>query len=263
MKPTRASYSLSILFGVAGSALSAQSSEDLAKKLSNPVADLISLPFQLNYDEGFGADGSGSRTQVNVQPVIPFSLNENWNIISRTIVPLTYNEGIVGDDTEFGVGNVIQSFFFSPKEPTKRGWIWGIGPVIQIPLSTDDQFGIDDWGVGPTAVVLKQTGPWTFGGLANHVWDVGGSSDINATFFQPFLSFTTPNAVTYTVNSESTYDWEAENWSIPLNFLISKVIPISGRPVSVQGGIRYWADSDDTGPDDFGLRFNVTYLFPR
>lgn len=81
--------------------------------------------------------------------------------------------------------------------------------------------------------MLKQTGPWTVGGLTNHLWNVDGVTDIIATFLQPFLAYTTPNAVTFTINSESTYDWEAEQCTIPINALISKVIPIGGRPVSL------------------------------
>lgn len=243
--------------------LAQASSEDLAKQLSNPIADLVSLPFQLNYDEGFGADGSGARTVLNVQPVIPFSLNDNWNVISRTIVPLTYNDGIVPGEEKLGVGNVIQSFFFSPKTPSAGGWTWGVGPVLQIPLSTGDQFGTRDWGLGPTAVALKQNGPWTVGALANHVWDVGGQSDIDVTFLQPFLSYTTPDALTFSVNTESTYDWNSEQWSVPINLVVSKVLTINGRAISVGGGLRYWADGPENGPDDLGLRAIVTYLFPK
>ena len=241
-----------------------QSAEALAKQLNNPIASLISLPFQLNYDEGFGPDGDGKRTLLNVQPVIPFDLSPEWNLISRTIVPLVYNDEIVPDDTKFGVGNVVQSLFFSPKQPTSAGWIWGVGPVFQIPLATDDQFGPDTWAAGPTGVALKQAGPWTFGALANHLWDVGGSdTDINASFMQPFLSYTTPDAISYTINTESVYDWDADQWSVPINLMVSKVININAQPISIGLGVRYWAETPQGAADDFGARFLVTYLFPK
>jgi hypothetical protein len=166
------------------------SSVELAKKLSNPVANLISVPFQNNWDYGIGPE-KATRYTLNIQPVIPFSLGSDWNLITRTIVPIIHAQSPVkgGDDSE-GLGDILQSFFFSPKEPTPGGWIWGAGPVILYP-SGKEEVGAEKWGTGPTAVALKQKGGWTYGVLANHVWSFAGDdnrADVNATFVQPFLS---------------------------------------------------------------------------
>ncbi len=242
----------------------AAGAEELAKQLSNPVADLISVPFQLNYDENIGVDDSGSRWTLNIQPVVPISLGGNWNLISRTILPVISTEGILpGSSSETGLGDTVQSFFFSPKQPTSGGWIWGAGPVLLLPTSTDDTLGAGEWGAGATGVALRQQGPWTYGGLANHVWDIGGDMDISQTFVQPFLSYTTPTAWSFTINSESTYDWESEQWSVPVNVIASKVTQIGGQLVSVGGGLRYWAESSDGGPEGWGVRLQLTFLFPK
>lgn len=238
---------------------------DLAQQLSNPVADLISVPIQLNYDENIGLEDDGSRWTMNIQPVVPVSISENWNVILRTILPVISTDGIPsGSGSKEGLGDTVQSFFFSPKAPTASGWIWGAGPVFLLPTSTDDRFGAGEWGVGLTGVALRQQGQWTYGGLANHIVDVGGSDvDINSTFLQPFLAFTTANAWTYTVNSESTYDWEAEEWSVPLNFTLAKLVRFGKQPVSIGAGVRYWAESSTNGPEDWGARFIMTFLFPK
>jgi hypothetical protein len=252
---------------VATPALAQQDSAELAKKLSNPVAALISVPFQFNYDHDIGPADDGEKWQLNVQPVVPIELNEDWNVISRTILPVVYQDDIApGANSQTGIGDIVQSLFFSPKAPTSGGWIWGVGPVFLLPTGSDDLLTADQWGAGPTAVVLKQEKGWTYGMLANHIWSFAGDddrSDVNATFMQPFLSFTTPTAWTYGLNTESTYDWENEQWSVPVNATVSKVTRVGGQLVSVGGGLRYWADSPDNGAEGLGARFFVTLLFPR
>ncbi len=239
---------------------------DLAQQLSNPVASLISVPIQVNYDYGFGPD-EGYRLTTNVQPVVPIDLNEDWNIISRTIVPIIQQDDIGADTgSQFGTGDVVQSVFFSPKEPGPGGVIWGAGPVALIPTASDDLLGTEKWGLGPTAVALKQSGPWTYGGLTNHIWSFAGENDradVNSTFLQPFIAYTTADATTFALNTESTYDWESEQWSAPINANISQVTSFGSQLVSIGFGLRYWAEAPEGGPDGLGARFTFTLLYPR
>lgn len=241
-------------------------SVDLAEKLSNPVADLISVPFQYNWNDGYGPNGDGQQSYINIQPVIPFSIGPNWNVISRTILPLVDQDGVLpGEDSQRGFGNTIQSFFFSPKEPTAGGLIWGVGPVFQLPTATDD-LGPNQWGAGVTGVVLKQSHGWTYGALANHIWSLNNNDeygDQSATFVQPLLSYTTPKATSFTINSESTYNWETEEWSVPINLMVAQMIKLGKQPAQIQAGARYWVDSPDGGPDGWGFRLVFTLLFPK
>lgn len=243
------------------------SNAELAKKLANPIAALISVPFQLNYDQDMGPADGGERYTLNVQPVIPVSLNNDWNLISRTIVPVVNQDDIYpGAGSQFGIGDTVQSLFFSPKQPTASGWIWGAGPVFLLPTATDNLLGADKWGIGPTAVALKQNGPVTFGALINHIVSVAGDddrSDINSTFLQPFYSYTTPTAWTFSVQAEATYDWKSEQWNVPAAFQVSKVIKIGKQLASVAFGPRYYLSSTDNGPEGLGFRAAFVLMYPR
>lgn len=138
--------------------------------------------------------------------------------------------------------------------------------MFLLPTATDDLLGGDQWGAGPTVVGLKQSGPWTYGGLANHVWSFADDTDakISNTFIQPFMSYTTPDAWTYSLNTESTYNWKSKDWSVPINAMIQKMTKIGTQMVAFQGGLRYWAVSDpDANAEGWGARFTVTFLFPK
>jgi hypothetical protein len=245
----------------------AESDEELAKKLANPVASLISVPLQYNYDENYGLNDKGSVSKLNIQPVIPISLNNEWNLITRTIVPLIDQNNIpaMGQD-ESGLGDTTASQFFSPKAPTASGWIWGVGPVELLPTASDEDLGGRKWGLGPTAVALKQVGPWTIGGLANHVWSVAGDdnrANISSTFIQPFFSYITKTKTTLGVSSESTYNWEVNKWSVPVIVTVAQLMKVGPQILQLTLGARYWAESPDSGPEGWGGRVQLTFLFPE
>lgn len=258
--------SLSLAAGAA-SAAEELSADELAKQLANPIASLISVPLQYNYDENIGPDDKGTRHTTNLQPVAPFSISEDWNLISRTILPLIDQTDIApGTGNQSGTGDVVQSLFFSPKEPSESGWIWGVGPVFLLPTASDDLLGSDQWGMGPTAVALRQSGSWTYGALINHIEHVStdkGHADVSATFLQPFLAYGLPGGITIGLNSESTYDWEGEEAAVPINLQMNKVSKVGSQMIQFGGGVRYWAQSSDAGPEGWGARLNLVLLFPK
>ncbi len=265
MPTFRAALWGAIFIGLAQPVAHADDAAELAKKLSNPIASLISVPFQYNFDHNIGPANDGTKNYINVQPVVPISLSQDWNMISRTIVPVVWQDEIFpGAGSQFGLSDTVQSLFFSPKQPT-NGIVWGVGPVFLLPTGTDTLLTTDKWGAGPTAVALTQQNGWTVGMLANHIWSFAGDenrAEVNSTFLQPFVSYTTPDAWTFSLNTESTYDWTAEQWSVPLNFVVTKLTKIGNQPISIGGGVRYWADAPDSGPEGWGARAVVTYLFP-
>lgn len=238
----------------------ASDADSLAKQLSNPVASLISVPFQYNYARTYG--DNGYQNLLNIQPVMPFSISEDWNLISRTILPVIQQKNVQAGKTQFGLGDTVQSFFFSPKQPGPNGLIWGVGPAALIPTGTDG-IGGDTWALGPTFVLLKQQGPWTYGILANQLWDTGGPADISSLFVQPFLVKSIGKGRTIALNTETTYNWKNKEWLVPVNLAYSKVSKLGQQMVSNQIGVKAFLKTPYGNGPDWGLRYTFTLLFPR
>jgi hypothetical protein len=225
------------------------------------------VPFQANWDFGIGVNDA-TRFTLNVQPVIPISLNEDVNLIIRTIMPVIDAESPgPGIPSASGLGDITQSFFFAPKQPTAGGWIMAAGPVFLWPAATDDLLGSEKWAAGPTALLLKQEKGWTYGVLANHLWSYADAGDenrdeVNATFIQPFLSFTTPSHTTIGINAESSYDWTGGQRTVPLNFTVGQLFKIGSQPMQFTVGGRYYVESPEGGPE-WGMRAVLTLMFPE
>jgi len=243
------------------------SDADLAQELSNPIADLITIPIQMNYDSNIGRSDDGWKLTTNIQPVIPFALNDDWNLITRTIMPVIYQDDIFqGEGSQFGLGDISESLFFSPKEPTSGGLIWGVGPILLLPTATENLLGAKKWCAGPAAIAITMRGHWTLGFLANHIWSYAGDSDrpyISNTFAQPFAAYTWPNAWTVSAQTETTYNWNTEKWSVPINAAVAKLVRWGKIPVSLQAGVGYWLESPETGPEGFRFRLQANFVLPK
>ncbi len=251
-----------------GPAAAGQSATELAKKLQNPIGDLYSIPFQSNTNLRVGPN-RGTQEILNIQPVIPIHLNADWNIITRTILPLVWNPSLQpARSVPFGTGNTVFSAFLSPSQPT-NGWLWGVGPVVQLPTASDPSLGSSVWGGGLTGVLVYMKGPWVAGGLVNNIWSFGGTSGRDGTRYnvmtiQPFVNYNFGEGFYVGSSPVITANWLATGnraWTLPVGGQVGQVVKLGGKlPVNLSLGAYYNALRPDYGAT-WQIRTQVTFIF--
>jgi len=237
---------------------------ELARKLQNPFASLITVPFESDWDFGSGPAEAMTYT-ASLKPIIPFSLNQDWSLVTRTIVPFIYAESPVpGGRSSTGLGDITAAVYLSPSQ-TKDGWDWGVGPGLIFPAATDSALGSGKWSAGPTAAAFWQDGPWTLGMVSGHAWSFAGDSHrspVSMTYLQPSLVYTTKSQTSFGVDTTSQYDWVARQWTVPLESSVSQLVNVAGQPVQLGLTGRWYVARPLDGPN-WGLSFTVTFLIPE
>jgi len=242
------------------------SQEELAKLAQNPIANLISIPIQNNFNYNVGPH-NGNQYVGNFQPVIPFDLNENWNVITRTIVPVVHQPWLAPDfgDT-WGLGDMQFTAFLSPAKPA--GVIWGVGPIVQMPTGTDNSTTAGKWAAGPSAVALKIDGPWVYGALVNYLSSFSGQEDrgsVSQWLMQPFINYNLPNGWYLTTSPILTANMMAEGsdvWTVPVGGGAGKIVHLGKLPLNLQLQGFYNVAHPDAGPE-WSVRFQIQILLPK
>jgi hypothetical protein len=243
----------------------ARSEEHLARELQDPLSELASLDFQNDFDGDLARDQAGFRYTLTVRPIIPIDVGEDWLLIARAEIPVLYQRDVRGDHTgsDFGLGDILQTFYLSPKGST--GLKYGLGPAWLWPSATRDVLGREKWAVGPAAAVAVESDGLTIGVLTHHLWSFAGDrmrDDINRTSVRPFAAMTFPKGTTVRIEVEADYDWHEDRWTVPIMGGVSQVMKFSDQAVSLGVEGKYWVAHSSLDPD-WGVRFVLTFVFPR
>ena len=240
-------------------------SVDIAKKLANPIADMISVPLQYQFSRGVGLNQGGSEQTLLFQPVAPFNLGGGDTFIVRPIVAGVRETSVQSAPGQsysgYGIASVTLESFYAPN--TNSSWIWGIGPYAQSPSGNSGKFGSQQTGAGVTAIVLNRDGPWTYGLLGYQSWSVGGNPAFgtqNNLYGQPFVAYTNKDAWTYTANMEAQYNYDSRRTNNPLYAGVSKLFVIDGVPFSFGAGPMYYVSNTPGGPSGWGARATATVV---
>jgi hypothetical protein len=248
---------------------------DAVKPASYPIIPVPGVPissfpvvlFPNQSYFGAGPTGQGFQYMMDLQPIVPFSISENWNLIVHMILPVVYQNNVVpGAGDQFGLGDAIFDFFFSPKEPTKEGIFWGVGPTLLAPTGTSPLLSAQTWGAGLDGVVLAQihqkSGVLTVGALASQTWRVAGPAPINLFFTQPFIDYTFPSTFTIALWSQSAYDWNQRQWTVPIIFTIGKLFKFGSQLVAIGLDTTFYPVGPK-GIPTWGIGPTFVLLFPE
>jgi hypothetical protein len=240
----------------------ADDADELAKKVSNPASFMISVPVHSDSDFANSSAGHGFYQTLDIEPVIPFSLNADWNLISHTDIPFAYSDPAGPDAGRFGLGDISQNLSFTPS--SHGAFIWAFGPQLSFPTATNAMFGSGKFSAGPSGLLLLQTENVTTGASFDHMWSLFGSSgrpDVNQSEVQPFIAWHIGKGRTISASLDASYDWTGGNWSLPASVSFSKIVKIGEQTVSLSIGGKYWIEGPDQSPE-WGIKSGITFLFP-
>jgi len=241
------------------------SKEEIAKASQNPLTAMYSLPIQNNTNFGIGPDDK-IKNVANIQPVLPFDISDDWTLVTRTILPVVYNGAAPQGVDKWGLGDTGVTGFFTPKATGKSGIVWGVGPTILLPTSTDDTLGPGEWGAGISGVALAIQGKWVYGALLSNIWSFTGDKSVDIMTFQPFVNYNLGDGLFIASVPIITANWEADSehtWTLPLGLGMGKAMKMGKVPFTAQVHGYY----NVMTPDDYGetwqMRVQVQWLFPR
>jgi hypothetical protein len=248
---------------------SEQNTEKIAKQSQNPIANLISVPMENDFYPHTGTDKEDSYV-LEMKPVVPIKLSSDWNLITRTIIPVIQTPELApGINGTSGLGDIQESLFFSPTKAGPGGIIWGAGPVITAPTATEEIYGTGKLGMGPTLVVLKSQGHWLFGSLVQNLWSVeSGPRDrpgVNQMLMQPFVNYNLRHGWYLTSSPIITSNWEKsgnDRWTVPVGGGVGRIVHFGTIPVSTYAQVFRNVERPD-GTTSWSARFQMTFLFPR
>ncbi len=260
MKRTLKTLTLAALL-IPGIASAEMSTEEIAKATQNPLTAMYSLPIQNN--TYFGDD---VRNMANIQPVLPFGINDDWTLVARAIIPVAYNgiDAIPGND--WGLADTLMTGFITPKKTGDSGIVWGVGPTVLLPTSTDDKLGAGEWGAGVSAVALTMQGKWVYGGLISNIWSFTGDSQVNSMTLQPFVNYNIGDGLFIASVPIITANWKADSsntWTVPLGLGVGKAMKLGSTPFIAQIHAYYNVERPDFNDEKWQTRIQVQWLFPR